>query len=173
MIDRLRISAGVLLMVLIACSVAMAGGNRGQVGIGLTVTETAPVFMARIWVSNMVTFEPEFGIAHLSIDRPSGSATRYLPGLGFLYHFREGADLRPMLGIRMNIDLLSANDGSYSDIIFGPVLGAEYFISTYFSISGEYQLAVLVTDDELSPSFLASDATYVQSAQLLSVHFYF
>lgn len=149
-----------------------AGGKAGQVGIGLSATDIAPNFMVHIWATDNITIEPSFVLSNFS-PKEDGEYTRYAPGLGLLYHWGNAKNIRPYAGFRGALDILSGGGNNYSDIVLGPVFGGEYFFSDHFSVSGEYQIQILITDDKLSPNLLPADATYENTAAFLSVHFYF
>jgi len=167
----------VLMVVVLTAGAAgsvRAGGEKGQAGISLTAAEVTPMFMGRFWVSDNVTLEPELGITQVSLgDSDDGDATRFIPGLGLAFHLRPGQEFRPYFGFRFNFDMLSANDETYTDVAMGLVFGGEYFFDRHFSVSGEYQMAIVMTDEDISPSFFPIDATIMQSTQLLGVNFYF
>ena len=150
----------------------MAGGVKGQKGIGFSATDVTPTFKSVIWVSDNVKFEPSIAFASFSPDEGDG-LTRFIPGLGILYSFRVGEPIRPFVGIRGAFDMLSADGESYSDIMFAPAVGAEYFFSDHFSVAGEYQMQIIMADDQLSPNFYSAGSTMIESAEMLSVHFYF
>ena len=153
-------------------AMATAGGNAGDFGIGLSAVESSPKFMIRWWINDQFTFEPTFGIIHVDPSKKS-SATRYLPGFGFVFHFRSGEELRPFIGSRFDLDI-SSGGKTYFDLIIALPFGAEYFFSDKFSVSGEYQLQLIITDSEASSSIsLLADTFYVLSKQMLAVHFYF
>lgn len=162
-----------LLMVLTCSELALAGGGKGDFGIGLTVTESSPAFVARIWTGDSFSLEPHISFAHISPNN-SGGITRWGPGLGIINHWRTGQELRPFFGARGELDILAGGPEKYVDVAVGPVFGAEYFLSDDFSVTGEYQLVFLFTDDVLSPSLnLQPSSTYINSVQLLGVTFYF
>ena len=159
---------GLVLFLVISSSV-LAGGNSGQVGIGFTVTESTPTFLMHYWVSETFTFSPELSFNSLS----EPELKRYSFGGTFAYHMKQGSDFRPTIGFFVINDVLRTEDDSYSDLYFGPLVGAEYFFNYHFSVSGLYKVEIIKTNDVLSPSFLQTDATYISTAQLLTVQYYF
>ncbi len=150
---------------------SFAGGDGGDLGIGLSVTESSPTIMGMIWLSKFVTAEPTFSYSRIGLPR-SRYAIRFSPGLGLLYHYKDGKEFRPFIGFRLAVDFLSVSDSSYSDLILDPVAGAEYFFSDNFSVCGEFQFKITKTDKTLSPALLQPDATYMNTAQLLRLNFY-
>jgi len=150
----------------------IAGGAKGQKGIGFSATDVTPTFKSVIWVSDNVKFEPSIAFASFSPDEGDG-LTRFIPGLGILYSFRVGEPIRPFVGIRGSFDMLSADGESYSDMMIAPAVGAEYFFSDHFSVAGEYQMRIIMADDQLSPNFYSAGSTMIESAEMLSFNFYF
>lgn len=168
-------SIRLLFLVLFAATLpasSFAGGTSGQIGIGFLVTDISTELNLRIWSSKNITFEPTFSFSHISPEN-SGSLTSYVPGLGFAAHWKSGEDLRPYIGGRISLNIASFSSSTFTDIAIAPVFGAEYFFSDHFSIGGEFQLVVILTDDDFSPALLASNATYIQTAQALTVQLYF
>ncbi len=172
MLSKLHLSTTIFLIVLALCASAAASGRARQLGIGLGITETSTDFMVNFWLSEYFSLEPSFAFRDLSPEG-DGGFTRYIPGLGFLYHWSADKDLRPYVGLRGAFDVLSGADGKYTDVSVSPVFGGEYFFSDNFSVSGEYQVVLIVTDDELSPGLLPANSTTVETVEFLSVHFYF
>lgn len=153
------------------CSSALAGGEAGQTAIGFLVTDVSPTIALRFWVDEHYTIDLDMAVSRVS---PEGSshATRLQPGLGLSYHWNSGQKMRPYIGLRGGLDRLSNGDQSFTDVLIGPTIGAEYFLSERFSVAGEYQLIFVTTDDDFSPGFPLANATYIQTAEVLSVHFY-
>ncbi len=146
-------------------------------GIGFSVTESSPTFLLRLWVSNSVSLEPSFAFRRVTAretDILSNGNIRLTPGLGVIYHGRNGSDFRPFVGGRVTLDMLAGKSKVRMDKMFSPVFGGEYFFSDHFSIAGEYQLTIIFTDKSVSPSIdLRSSSTYYSTTQLLTVNFYF
>ena len=161
----------IIISLLILSQSVLAGGKDNQFGIGLTVTESSPSLMLRYWMSDYATFEPEFAFSRVKTDDDS-KATEYIPGFGILYHWNPQSNLRPYVGVRVIADIMSGNDETYTDFYTNLLFGCEYFISDRFSITGEYRFTVISTDSDFSPSWLTPSATYLNTGQMLSVHFY-
>jgi len=159
-------------ILLIPLSSATAGGHSGQFGIGLSVTEESPAFLVHYWLMERLTINPQFAFAR-TVLRNEANATRYIPGIEFLYHFRPGDNIRPFAGIGFALDMLYTQDNKYVDGFMAALFGGEYFFSDNFSVQGEYQLKVFVTDNEFSPNWLSTNAKYINTAQVLSVNLYF
>ena len=173
-------------VLLASCGVAVAGGNAGDFGLGVTtivpgpsfwgwdgsyeIKPGFPTFAFRYWSSETFTIDPSFGVVFASGDGESDA--RLIPGLGFAYHGRPKANMRPYVGLGFGFDI-ALYDETFVDIIISPTLGAEYFLSDDFSVGGEYRLSIVFTDEDMSPSPLSDEATYIISFQALSVHFYF
>ncbi|MCH9031248.1 MAG: hypothetical protein IIB00_03180 [candidate division Zixibacteria bacterium] len=151
---------------------SFAGGTSGQTGIGFLVTDISTSLNLRIWSSENMTIEPTFSFSRI-FPKNSGSLASYQMGLGIAAHWKPGEDLRPYIGGRISFDIASFNDETYADIAFSPVFGAEYFFSDHFSVGGEFQVIFVFTDDTFSPALLATNATYIQPAQALTVQLYF
>ncbi len=161
----------VIISILILCQSVLAGGKDNQFGIGLTVTQSSPSLMLRYWMNEFTTIEPEFAFSQVKTSENS-KATEYIPGLGFLYHWNPESDLRPYVGVRVIADIMSGQNETYIDFFTNLLVGCEYFISDRFSFTGEYRFTVISTDSEFSPSWLTPSATYLNTGQMLSVHFY-
>lgn len=187
------VSRGILIastVLLVSRGVAVAGGNAGDFSLGVTTVVPGPNFMYwswyssetvrlepgfptftfRYWSSETFTVEPSFGFVYIGHNHRDDEA-RLVPGLGLAYHLRPNTNMRPYIAFRLGLDM-EVNGEARTDVILGPAFGAEYFFSDRFSISGEYRIAVVLTDEDSSPSPLASDATYIITFQLLSLHFY-
>jgi hypothetical protein len=149
-----------------------AGEQTGRFGIGGAVTESSPVLTLVWWPHENITIEPGFGIIYVEPEGESKSAHRLFPTFGVSYHLKPGAQLRPYLGGRFALDIGRSSGATHTDIMFGPAAGAEYFFSDNFSVVAEYVVTVTLTD-EVSPSFLLSNATYVSTGVLVGVAFYF
>lgn len=161
----------IIISLFILSQSALAGGKDNQFGIGLTVTDSSPSLMIRYWMNDFTTFEPEFAFSHVKTSDDS-KATEYIPGIGFLYHWSPESNLRPYVGVRVIADMMSGGDETYTDFFTNLIAGCEYFISERFSITGEYRFTVISTDSDFSPSWLTPSATYLNTGQMLSVHFY-
>lgn len=169
----MRITKRFLIACLIVCAISAssisAGGNSGQFGIGFTVTESTPSFILHYWISDKFTISPDFSVSKIT----DPSFTRFNYGVTLAIHTRPGQSFRPFFGAAFNNDVISFSDNTFSDIYFGPMFGAEYFFSDNFSITGMYQVQFILTDDLLSPSNLQPGTTYISTAQLLTVQYYF
>jgi len=186
-----RFSLTALTVLLASCVVAVAGGRTGDFSFGVTTVLPGPgfkytpwfsqeidrlepgfpTFTFRYWSSETFTIEPSFGVIYIAYNHGIDKA-RLVPGLGLAYHFRPNTNMRPYVAFQVGLDM-ETNGEARTDVILGPAFGAEYFFSDRFSISGEYRFAFVVTDEDSSPSpSFASDATYVITFQLLSLHFY-
>ncbi len=95
-----------------------AGGKSGQFGIGLTVTESSPVYIFHYWASDKITLSPEFSINRIS----EPSMTRFNIGFTFATHTRPEESFRPFVGVGFNYDVVTSGGESFGDIYFGPVL---------------------------------------------------
>jgi hypothetical protein len=162
----------VLFSLLLIAGTTLAGGEAGKFGIGFAVTESTPTFMGCLWVSNSFTLEPSFAFSTFSLDADH-KATQLSPGFGISLHMRKGEDTRPFVGLRFMYSMLRTSGRNYSDLYIGPAFGITHYFSNQFAVSGEYQINLISTDEYYSPSQLTPGATYVQSASLLRVHFYF
>ncbi len=146
-------------------------------GIGLSVTDSNPIFLFRFFVSNSISIEPTFAFRRVTARRTdllSNGNIRWNPGLGVIHHGRIGSDFRPFAGVRAALDILAGKSKVRIDKMFSPVFGGEFFVSENLSIAGEYQLNITFTDKNVSPSIdLRASSTYYSTAQLLTVNFYF
>ncbi len=179
-----RVLPTVAVLILTIGSTAVARGYAGDLSMGISAAisgpalsigdwgytyvsaPTFPTFSIRYWFSDVGTFEPSLGIAYLNDD--GDNALRILPELWFVHHARPQEDLRPFVGFRLGVDFLT-NGEAPTNIVFGPVCGAEYFVSERFSIGGEYRI-VIVLPDENTPYL--DDALYLTSFQLLNINFF-
>lgn len=163
----------IIFILILACGIfssnVFAGGKSGQFGFGLTVAEPSPVFIFHYWSSDNFTISPEFSIN--SISEPS--IKRFNFGITLAKHGRANESFRPFFGLGLNYDVVSSDGDSFADLYVGPLFGGEYFFCDNFSVSGAYQLVVIMTDDQLSPGMLRPGTTYISSAQLLTVQYYF
>lgn len=66
---------------LIFSSSAFAGGESGQIGIGLSATEVTPTFTVSFWECDKIKLEPSFALGRLSPDE-GDNYTRIIPDLG-------------------------------------------------------------------------------------------
>lgn len=151
---------------------ANANDKPGLFGIGLNVVDPPPHMMLRFNVSKEVSLGLQFGIQHLAV-KGEASSTRYMPGFGFQFHFRNSSNLAPLCGFGCAFDMLRAIGVTYTDSHIYIDLGAEYYFSKHFSINGEYQITFIITNDTFSPGGYVSDAVYFVNRQQLCVYFYF
>lgn len=168
----------ILAISLICTTIVSAGGTKGQFGLGFKVTDQASVFIARIWLSDKATFEPTIGYSYSE----ESEIKQYIPGLGFLLHFRPGEEVRPYIGFRTQINIKDMSSETMTDFEVAPLFGCQYFFSDNFSVSGECGLAYDSREtanryyDPYSYYFY-SDSTvrnsYVNTYQALMVHIYF
>ncbi|MEZ5357568.1 MAG: hypothetical protein R3F48_01975 [Candidatus Zixiibacteriota bacterium] len=163
----------ILTLALLCTSIVWAGGTKGQVGFGFKVTDQSSVIHARFWASDKLTIEPTFGIAWVDPGSSYSTTKRFAPGIGLLYHFRPGLELRPYIGMRFEAAILNASGESFADIGIAPLFGCQYFFSEHFSVSGEYLITYVKTDKEFSATMPYSDATYINTTQAVLVNFYF
>jgi hypothetical protein len=162
------ILAGLILAVV---SASPGADMSGKLGFGFNASQSSQAVMVKLWVSESITIEPLISLRHLSIE--GNSATEMIPGLGFSYYLNSSKDARPFIGLRIAADLISANDETNTDFAISPALGGEYFFNEHFALSGEFQLNIIFTDSEYSPSVGIADATVIQTAQFLGVNIYF
>lgn len=173
--SRMRLVIVALSSVLVLLSIAnsKADAETGSLGIGLAASESSSTFLVRVWTSPKFTIEPTLALLRFS-PKIGDSQTRLAPGLGLIYHGRQGESMRPLVGVRFELDMLITDGSDLMDVHLAPVFGGEYFFSKSFSVSGEYQFVFIFTDDSVSPDIsLRANSTYLLSSQLLSVNFYF
>ena len=161
-----------LFILLIPMSSVIAGSNTHGFGIGLSVIEESPRFMARFWIKDRVSVNPEFSLSQTS-KYGGGYSSNFAQGLRVFYHFRPGSEFRPFAGIGIVFDVLHFSGKNYADIFLGISFGGEYFFSNHFSVQGEYRIEMVATDEEFSPNWLGNDVTHIYTKQALGVHFYF
>jgi hypothetical protein len=167
-----KIISVVLMSLLLIAGTVLAGGEKGNFGLGFSVTESTPTFSGIFWISNSLTLEPSFAFSTFSLDADH-KATQLSPGFGISFHMCHGKDTRPFAGLRFMYNMLLSNSENYSDLYLGSAFGISQYLSNQFAVSGEYQINLISTDDYYSPSQLTPGATYVQSASFVRVHFYF
>lgn len=160
-----------LFSLLLLSSNSFAGGETGQIGIGLSATDVTPTFTLSFWSSDVMKLEPSFSFANLSPDE-SDSYTRFMPGLGFFYSLKPGSSIRPYLGARFIMDMSTFDGETYTDYLIAPTFGAEYFFSDNFSVTGEYQVHFIIADKQYSRN-LPAGSTAIETAAVLGVNFYF
>lgn len=120
-----------------------------------------------IWPDNNVVIIPS-----ISIVSVSDISTDFGYGLGLRYNLKYD-DATPYIGARVEVLVLIPKAGdSFSDIVFGPFAGGEYFFSEHFSVSVEAQLNVAMSD-EFSTRFGNPDGTNVNTATVALATFYF
>ncbi len=124
------------LVLFFAYGAANAGGQKGQTGIALSLTESSSILaLTYLGKRQDTTIEPSFGLSSFN-----NSFRRYLPGIGFGYHLSSGKEFRPFFGTQeWHFDSPSLPMARrYGDILFGPSFGTQYFVNKHVSIAGEY-----------------------------------
>jgi hypothetical protein len=178
-----------ILLILVAASPACAQHHPGKFGMGLTVSGSAPGFIFSLRALPSLLCEPTFSLDLLNADQHN--QRRFDPGLGILYQFRQGNDLRPIAGVRFGFHILRTQlifydpypqyspyyygrMVTYTDFFCGPVFGARYYLSDNFAVSGEFQVTALFYDKGNAPSDDrgVGDMT-VSTSQLLALYLYF
>ena len=142
--------------------------------LGLMVSTTSSISYSNIgfsyWLNNNVSLEPTFGLTTMSSQ--GSSSTTMTPGARCIFHM-SNKKLKPYLGGGFNAIISStSNSDSYTDIMISGLYGVEYFISKWFSIGGEFQLNVIITNKDASPSGYMADATIIKTGSLIILRFY-
>ena len=168
---KIRIFSAMLASIVILSSGVFAGGETGQIGIGLSATDATPTFTLNFWLNNTMRMEPSLAIARLSPDG-GDSYTRITPGLGYFYCLKPGSSIRPYFGARVLMDMSAFDGETYTDYLAAPTIGAEYFFSDNFSVRGDYQVQFIFANDNYSRN-LPVGSTAIETASFLGVNFYF
>lgn len=169
-----RIAIIAFMISLMAQLPASADDKLPKIGIGISVNQDISSFLPRLWINDRLSVNPEIAFSVESRHDSGDELIRVIPGLSVLMHLRPGSDCRPYFGWEFALDILNANDIPYTDIITGPVFGGEYFFSKHFSVSGEYQIEFVFTDEKYSPGFsLSTHSRYIRSEQRFIAHIYF
>jgi hypothetical protein len=128
-------------------------------------------------------FEPEFGFAVKNYEEKGVYSTKRkmflfaINGLAIIKSNRTGLLLGAKLGYskdysqyhQQNFDPGESDENSF---FIGPVIGLEYFISQYFSITGEFDALYLRARGYVDEDNEITGNTY-KSRALLKFHFYF
>ncbi len=166
-----KICLATLIITAILFATVSADEMKGRVGLGFKLTNQSPSLSLKYWVSDNFTLSPSIAMSRLSVN--GNSATEFIPGLSLAYSFTTEKDLLTFIGLNIAADMFFVNDETYTDFALSPLFGAEYFIDSHFSFSGEYRLNIIMTDSDMSTSTSINDATIIETAQFLGVHFYF
>ena len=120
-----------------------------------------------IWPGSSIVIIPSISIVNVS-----DVATDFGFGLGLRYNLNT-TEAVPYIGIRfVALNLLPKNGDSFTDIVFGPFAGGEYFFSDHFSVSIEAQINVALSA-EFSNRFGNPNGTNFNTATVAFATFYF
>ena len=146
--------------------------KSGKIGIGYSgnLSSYSNMLGMTFFVSNLFTIEPQIGFRSISIE--DNSATAWKLNLGLIYRLKDFV-VAPYVGFRVQDNLVSNGEESYSDLIMSLVFGGEYFVSEWFSVGAEMKLNYIQTDDEYSPTYDISDASIFETEQVLNIRVYF
>lgn len=142
----------------------------GTFGLGVSIQSQQSDINVPIWVNENVIFSPSFSLFY---SEDIGNDL----GLGFLikYYF-DGTteEVRPYAGARFGLLIFNpdADIESSTDILWGPAIGADYFIHSNVSFGAEAQLN-FATTDENSSRFGVRNGTTVNTAAALTMSIYF
>jgi hypothetical protein len=146
---------------------AIAQAQKGQIGISGNIQNNQSDFLVPIWVANDVVLAPALGFVHISekaSDFSFGVISR-------VYTSKE--KLSPYFGGRFGAIIYSPKSGeSVSDFLAGICWGGEYFLDSQFSIGGELQLNVSISDEK-SGRFSNAGGYNINTGMALFVSFYF
>ncbi len=121
------------------------------------------------WTNNHFSLEPSFGFESRNFKGNSG--TNLLLSFGGNYHFGTGVMLPYMTG-RVGASILTGSSDIFYDLDISLGAGAEYFLTQWFSIGGEFLLKYIRTDPEFSPSGYPIDIDVLKTEKRLVIRFY-
>ena len=120
-----------------------------------------------IWPGSSIVIIPSISIVNVS-----DVATDFGFGLGLRYNLNT-TEAVPYIGARVAVLMLLPSRGdSFTDIVFGPFAGGEYFFSDHFSVSIEAQINVALSA-EFSNRFGNPNGTNFNTATVAFATFYF
>ncbi|MCD6097421.1 hypothetical protein J7K18_00875 [bacterium] len=139
-------------IVLVAASVAFAGNTSGKLGIGGGIPSGDVWVLSYGLPASPMVIEGIFGFSHGSTTFEFGEMsfsadeTKVSFGGGVRYNFREYKTLSLYGGGRLTLDIHSNGDTKVG-VGMGGFLGAEYFLTSYFSISLEDGIGISIIED--------------------------
>jgi hypothetical protein len=148
---------------------AFAEEDKGGSKVGLTASlqNSQLEILVPIWVNEQFVLTPAIGVSHVS---------DYLTDFGFGMVFRHNlrvGEAVPYIGIRWGALLASPEEGDGTfDMVFGPLVGGEYFLRDKLSVGVEAQLNI-AQSDENSYRFNNPDGTNINLATAVMATFYF
>lgn len=164
-----------LLIMLIFCLVLFSSVySQNYAGkVGLLFSTTASSSYSNIgfsyWLNDNVSLEPSFGLYNMSSQ--GNTSTTMTPGVRCIFH-TGNKKLKPYFGVGYSAIISTSNNNTYTDNMIGALYGVEYFISKWFSLGGEFQLNVLITNKDYSPSGFATESTIIRTGSILILRFY-
>jgi len=121
------------------------------------------------WLNNNVSLEPTFGFYNTSLS--GNSSTMMTPGARVIFHMSNNK-LKPYVGGAFNAFMSTANSDTYTDIMISGLYGAEYFLTKWFSIGGEFRLDFVIANKDMSPLGYAPESTVIKTANTIILRFY-
>jgi len=141
--------------------------NEKKFGISAALQTSQLDLSFPIWPGSSVVIIPS-----ISVVSVSDVATDIGFGLGLRYNLNT-TEAVPYIGVRgAALILLPSTGDSFTDIVFGPFAGGEYFFNDHFSVSIEAQINVALSA-EFSNRFGNPDGTNVNTATVALATFYF
>lgn len=141
-----------------------------SIGIGASLQSTQSDINLPIWLDENTILSPS-----VSFIYSEGNGADL--GVGFLLKFYfDGSteEVKPYVGARAGLLLFmpDSDADNSTDFIFGPALGADYFIHSNVSIGAEAQLNIGVSG-EGSSRFGSQNGVTVNTAAALTMNIYF
>src|SRR5436309_198882 len=124
-----------------ATSGSLAQPHKGQAGISASLQSLQLDFTIPIWVGEVFVMAPSVGFMNSS-DR----ATDLDLAIALRYYISK-QKLSPYVGLRGGALMLIPKGGNtVTDNLFGMFFGGEYFLDSQFSVGGELQLNITISD---------------------------
>ena len=144
-----------------------AQGKKGKIGISGSIQSLQTDFSIPIWTSDKVVIAPSFGLINIS-----KKATDLSLGLTIRKYISVDK-VSPNFGFRFASLILIPKDGdTLYDYIAGITGGTEYFFDSKFSIGGEIQLNISISDT-YSNRFGNPDGHIINTGMAIYATFYF
>ena len=145
----------------------LAQPQSGNIGISVVVQNEQLDFLVPILLTDKLAISPAFGVRSIS-DQYTDVAIG-----GILRYYFRNQIVSPFIGGRFGALILSPKEGdATTDLIFGPLFGAEYYFTKNFSVGIELQLNI-VSSGENSDRFGNPGGTNLNTATAFSATIYF
>jgi len=128
-------------------------------GIGASIGNSSTIIQIPINMKNNLRLEPYIGFVFSNYDNNSNTVIQAGAALHKMYTIQDS--LRGYYGAFLGVESYSG-DTSSTNVILGPVLGAEYYLNDKFCLGAEVKLNAII-----------GDTTKISTSSSVLVRYYF